>query len=234
MTIKETHDFIQFVLNKETGGYVTPSEIDMALDRAQMEKFTELFGKVQEYQPGRPIPRVAYGVTMRVHEDLSPFKRSFSLTTTAGEGKVSLTGISVANEALDILHVVSMDINYEGNPYGVKFLTESEVANRRRSFINPPSESNPIGVVSKDSIQLYPLDRALATTTNVLVRPKKPLFSFTQEGRVITHDPATSQDLEWREDAVNDVISRALRYLGVNLSDVEVSSFAGQKTVEGA
>lgn len=232
MTIKETHDFIQFILNKETGGYVSPAEIDMALDRAQMEKFTELFGKVQEYQPGRPIPRVAYGVTMRVHEDLSPFKRKFSLTTAA-DGSVPLTGINVAGEDLNILHVVSVDVSYDNEPYGVKFLTESEVANRRRSFINPPSQNNPIGVVKKDSIQLYP-QTLLATTTSVLVRPKKPLFAFTQDGRQITHDPATSQDLEWREDAVNDVISRALRYLGANLSDVEVSTFAGQKTVEGA
>lgn len=233
MTIKETHDFIQFILNKETGGYVSPGEIDMALDRAQMEKFTELFGKVQEYQPGRPIPRVAYGVTMRVHEDLSPFKRKFSITTSAADGLIPLVGISVAGESLDILHVVSVDVTYNDEPYGVKFLTESEVANRRRSFINPPLQSNPIGVVRKDSIQLYPI-AALATTTNVLVRPKKPLFAFTQDGRVITHDPTSSQDLEWRDDAVNDIISRALRYLGVNLSDAEVSQFAGQKTVEGA
>lgn len=49
---------------------------------------------------------------------------------------------------------------------------------------------------------------------------------------MITHDPTTSQDLEWREDAVNDVILRALRYLGVNLSDVEVSTFAGQKQLK--
>ena len=82
MTIKETHNFITFVLNKEVSGYVSPTDIDRALDRAQMSKFVELYGNPKGYQPGRPIPPIAYGMTQKIADDLRKFKKVESYETS--------------------------------------------------------------------------------------------------------------------------------------------------------
>lgn len=91
MGINEVHEYIQFFLKKENGGYVSHEEIDKALDMASLNKFTELFGNPKQYQPGRPVPSVSYGVTSRIHDDLRKFKvKSVLGVGSTANGVVSL------------------------------------------------------------------------------------------------------------------------------------------------
>ena len=81
MTIKEIHDYIVFILNKETTGYISHDDIDAAIDRGQMSKFMELYSNPKLHQPGRPIPPVAYGQTQKISDDLRFFKHRKQFTT---------------------------------------------------------------------------------------------------------------------------------------------------------
>ena len=110
MTIKEIHDFITFALNKEISGYVSPSDIDKAIDRAQMSKFVELVGNPKGYQPGRPIPPIAYGLTQKISDDLRFFKKRQQFTATSS-GIINLNAATEFNNlsvAPDYLHLVGM------------------------------------------------------------------------------------------------------------------------------
>ena len=73
INVNELYEFVQFVSNKEQSGYVKPSEFNLAIDRAQMQLFMERYNNPAEYQPGRPVPRVAYQQTQKISDDLRPF-----------------------------------------------------------------------------------------------------------------------------------------------------------------
>ena len=111
MTIKEIHDYIVFILNKETTGYVSHSDIDAALDRGQMSKFMELYSNPKQYQPGRPVPPIAYGQTQKISDDLRYFKmrRQFE---TQNDGVLDLgnfmSGIGPANP--EYLHLLGLNL----------------------------------------------------------------------------------------------------------------------------
>ena len=286
MTIKETHNLITFVLNKEVSGYVSPTDIDRALDRAQMSKFVELYGNPKGYQPGRPIPPIAYGMTQKIADDLRRFKKVENYTTSIGAGNI----IDLTALADEYLHLIGLNntqqlvshhkTNFSASngivtttvdtpnvnlTKNVKIVDEDELADRLISQICEPDEFSPIAILGDGGtkLQLYPLTTAHNGQIFYLRRPKKPFFSHVVDGRKIIHNPSNSgtlnhtatnaltaqdgsavaagatttlsasQDLEWTEDGVQDVISRALNILGVYLEDNIVTQFAELKTQQG-
>lgn len=95
-----------------------------------------------------------------------------------------------------------------------------------------------------------------------LSRPTKPLFSHVVDGRKIVHNSTSaavtftagttltlpdgttvnagatyslpgSVELNWAEDCVNDVINKALNFLGVHLEDVNVIQYTEGKNQTG-
>ena len=45
-------------------------------------------------------------------------------------------------------------------------------------------------------------------------------------GRTITYDPANSIQIEFYDIYVNDIIARALKYLGINIDEQGIEQFA--------
>jgi hypothetical protein len=229
MTIKEVHDYILMVLKKENGGYVAHEEIDQALDAAQMGKFTELFGNVKQYQPGRPVPPVSYAVTQRIHDDLRNFKvRNILSTTNTLLGQVPLPS--------DYLHFLGMSMVY--SEAGIKFssikiLDESELIGRLNSQLLAPNRAKPFGVIFNSYIQVWPAT-PFAGELNYLKRPDKPSYQYTITGRLETYDPLTSVDLKWSDDCQYDIINKALVILGLRLSDESVMAISQSKDQTGA
>ncbi|MAR66979.1 MAG: hypothetical protein CL833_07015 [Crocinitomicaceae bacterium] len=222
MTIKEIHDFVLLLLNKHNTGYSTPAEIDSALDRAQMWYFNRLYGNIEEYQPGRPVPRVAYGMTQAVHDHLSPFKES------AQQSSNSSGVITISNA--NYLHLLSISKSNKTIP----ILSEDEVAYRLDSQILAPSSTEPIAKISGDGvIQLYPKETHSNVDLDYLVRPAKPVFGFTQSGRTITYASGSSTQMEWNEPALNAIVMRAVNYLGVNLEDALAIQYSEGKIQQG-
>lgn len=221
MTIQDIHNFILLLLNKHNTGYSTPSEIDEALDRAQMWYFNRVYGNIEEYQPGRPSPRVAYGMTTAVHDHLAPFK-NIDTSASNSTGLVTLPS--------DYMHLIHISLN----DVSVPVLSEDELSYRRQSFIAAPSSNEPVAVISgKGKIQLYPKQTYNTLQVHYLERPAKPVFGFTQSGRTITYNSGTSTQMEWNEPALNAIIMRAVQYLGVNLEDQLAVSYAEGKIQQG-
>ena len=72
--VNELYEFVKFVANKEQSGYIKPDEFNLVADRAQMQFFMERYNNPAEYQPGRPIPRVAFQQSQKVSDDLRILK----------------------------------------------------------------------------------------------------------------------------------------------------------------
>lgn len=219
MTVKQIHDFITFILNKEISGYVSPSDIDKALDRAQMSKFVELVGNPKGYQPGRPIPPIAYGLTQKISDDLRFFKRRQQYTSTSSgiinlNAATEFNNLSIAPEYLHILGMyatssktistssytnssgiisesVSSSSKIINNP--VKVINEDQLADRLISQLSEPTNTSPIAILGDggNKIQLFP-EVQISGHMMYLERPIKPFFSFVVDGRKIIHNPSTS------------------------------------------
>lgn len=234
MTIKDTHDIILFYLDKEQNGYLSHEEIDSTLDRAQMVLFNQYFNNPRI--PAAAQPQV-YSENQRIHDSLAPFKDKF--TFTGGGSPVGITSGGVISLPANFMHLLSLyttvySAGLGRNVYSsVQILNEEELIERLESQVIPVSADDPIGIMNKENkIQLFP-ESAQTGGLYFLRKPAKPNFVYTQSGRVITHNAGTSQDLEWKDSDVNNIIVIALQYLGINLGAQDVIQFAEAKSQQG-
>jgi hypothetical protein len=229
MDLKVIHDTILFYLNKEQNGFVTHGEIDNVLDKAQLVLFNQ-------YHTNPKLPSKAqaalYGESQRIDDALSIFKSKYTFTAlTSPSGVITLPS--------DYMHLLSCFTTvYNGtlsrNVYSaVQVLSEEELIERLESQVIPVSVDDPIAIMNnQNKIQLFP-ETGQIGGVYYLRRPVAPVFVYSQSGRTVTYNQAGSTQLEWRDFDVNNIISIALSYYGLNLSSAEVMQFAQLKTQEG-
>lgn len=243
MDIKVIHDTILFYLNKEQNGYVTHEDIDQTLDKAQLVL-------LNQYHTNPKLPANAQvallGESQRIDDALSPFKARY--TFTGGGSPVNITSGGVVTLPSNYMHLLSMyttvfNATLNRNVYsGVQVLNEEELIDRLESQVIPVSIDDPIAIMNaSNQIQLFP-EQAQSGGVYYIKRPDTPRFGYTQSGRTITYnplpyDPSTqptgSVQLSWRDMDINNIISIALSYYGLNLSSQEVMQFAELKTTQG-
>ena len=238
MNIKDIHDIILFVLDKEQQGFTTHEDIDMMLDSAQMVLFNQYFNNPK-------IPAVAqpqsYTQNQRVHDSLSAFKERYTFNNAATPGGI----ITLPSDFMHLLSVYTTVYNntLQRNVFSaVQVIPEDELIERLESQEIPVSQDDPIAIMNKQNrIQLFP-ESAATGGVYYLRRPARPRFGYTQSGRVITYnptqyDPVTqptgSQQLEWKQSDIMNVIVIALQYIGINLSSADVVQYADVKDKEG-
>jgi len=245
MTVQEAHSRVRLQLNKELVGYVTPGDIDRALDRAQLAEFFDLHGNFQEYQPGRPIPRKSYGVTQKISEDLAPFREWISFTADNFDLVTERYGTGPDGVLVlpdDYIHYTGL---YDSTNSYIEIVDEDEIALRLDNSIIAPSADYPAGVLggtggtvngvdieTRRKIQLFP-ESPIAGKLWYLRRPAKPVYSFTQSGRTITFDSETSTDPEWGDIAMERIINRTCSILGEHLQDQMSVQYGEMKTDKG-
>lgn len=218
MNLNDVHVQVRTLLDKAQVGYVTPSEIDNALDMAQLELFNEFYSNTRAYQVGRPVPPVSYSVTQKVNDALSPFKEREILQPADVPNGV----ITLPENYFHLLSLMQRTFNSaQGLPIwnAIKIVSEDELAERLDSFIFTPLSSKPIGVInSKASIQLFPED---PTQIEVwyLRRPVKPEWVYTTTGRELVYDDVNSTQLEWSIVHFNSIIHKTAVLLGASLKD---------------
>ena len=82
LNIEQVHKRVSFLIRKNRWGYVSPEEIDIALDMAQLDLFNEYYGNENKYQYGRPIPPMAYGQTGKTTDPIYRFVEKIVLNET--------------------------------------------------------------------------------------------------------------------------------------------------------
>lgn len=220
---------MDFIIDKQQQAWYSPTEKDDMLHRAQMSWFMELYGNPRTYQPGRYTPPIAYGVSQKINDSLSPFKKVAAFTSNSS-GIITLPS--------DYIHLLALNTS-EVLPSGtvvkrpVQILNEDELITRLESQLCPVSVSDPIGIEnSEKKIQLFP-ESTQTGKIYYMRMPVAPVYSYTQTGRVITYDNATSVQLEWDEPNVNTIMIKALSFIGINLQAMDLVQIMDIKDKQG-
>lgn len=227
MNIQDTHNLILLIVNKEQNAYLSHEDIDLVLDRAQLALFNQYYTNPKLPPNAQPY---TYGNNQPIDDALSPFKSKYTFTTSSN-GIVTLPN--------DFMHLLSAyttvyNSTLARNVYSaVQVLNEEELIQRLESQVIPITNDDPIGIMnSQNRIQLFP-EQVSSGGVYYFRRPLAPVFAYTQSGRVITYNSGSSQDLEWRDSDVLNVISIALSYYGLNMSSQDVMQFAELKNQQG-
>ena len=201
-----------FYINKYTGSYYTPAELDDIVDAGSLAAFNDI----------KPL----YARSQDVKDTLSPFKKKYNFTPTN-----TVSGYIVVPSNVDYLSLLDVQIEFQISNrtvyYPVAMVNEDERADRLNSQIDPPTITSPVGEMDVPRyIRLYPAGGYTGTVT-YFKRPAKPFFSYTViSGRVIVYNAAASTQLEWRDSDISMVIIKALRSIGINMSAEDVANFA--------
>jgi hypothetical protein len=207
--INDIYNQMLFIVRKERGVFVTVNEAMQTLDNAQLEAVEEWFS--------------TYGTTQIIHDAIRKLRVQKSFTSDS-------TGL-VTFDA-DYLHLIGGAYTVSGSTINnVRFLNEDELALALKSQLRAVSTSNPIAIDASVGFRLYPA----ATQSgfyNYLKRPATPVLGYTQSGRTITYNPGTSTQLEFTDVYINNIISRALKFWGINMAEQDIQQFAQVQTQE--
>ena len=207
--INDIYNQMLFIVRKERGVFVTVNEAMQTLDNAQLEAVEDWFS--------------TYGTTQIIHDAIRKLRVQKSFTSDS-------TGL-VTFDA-DYLHLIGGAYTVSGSTINnVRFLNEDELALALKSQLRAVSTSNPIAIDASVGFRLYPA----ATQSgfyNYLKRPATPVLGYTQSGRTITYNPVTSTQLEFTDVYINNIISRALKFWGINMAEQDIQQFAQIQTQE--
>jgi hypothetical protein len=117
--------------------------------------------------------------------------------------------------------------------YGkIKFVQQDYLSNYLNSRITPVA-TNPVYLIEREGFRFYPNDITQARVSYIR-QPNTIVFGYTLDGDGLpVYNPATSVDPEWQELDLLEIISRALRMIGVNLQSGLISQYANEITKTG-
>lgn len=203
MRIDAIHIFINDLLMKELGGYESPSQIDTALERANMSVF-------KKYLP-------FYATSQEAKDALSPFLKSVTFTTGT-DGKYTIPS-NQNYERLTSIGIAFTDTQ-GARTRKVRLLPEDAWEDAKISQVRKPTITKPIGLITGlGSFELFPTGVAYGGTVRFLITPATPKYAYTESGRDFNYDDTNSVQLEWSQTYQNEVILKAIEFLGLNLGE---------------
>lgn len=191
------------------------------MNQAQLGYMSFLLGTLQAYIPGRPIARVELGQNSIVRDRLAPSIYNYNLS-------VDSTGFSPYPG--DYLQADAM-----WSMYGyqrIRWIDQDRWWLVYNSVIDPVA-TNPVYLYEDTGFRFAPESIGAAKLSYVR-NPPNIVWGYTLDGDGIeVYDPNTSVDPIWDNLSILDIISRALRFVGVNLQAPDISQYANEIKATG-
>lgn len=220
MTVDTAYKIILFAINKSQNGYVSPDEFNLIINQAQTQFMDYLLGEFQQYQVGRPISRVQYGNNETTRQRLTPFIKL---------GALSIAGDGTVNYPSDYQQTDTM---WTSSDSRVKFVSQDYLASYLSSRIDPVA-TNPIYLLNMYGFKFYPNSIGTAKL-NYIQTPNTIVWGYTVDANGLPiYNSATSVDPRWYDVDMMEIITRALRIIGVNLQSNTVSQYANEIEQKG-
>lgn len=216
MTADDCYVLMQFIINKNQQGYFDPDDFNTTINRAQDMYLAYLLGGAESYQPGRPVPRIQYGMNANIRQSISILIGPPSTVPIDGNG----IGLYPSDfEQVDAMYTTAMN--------RIRWVPQNKLYSYLKSTIDPVA-TNPIYLIESDGFKFYPVTLGSALLSYVKT-PPTIAWAFTLDGNGIPiYNAGTSFNPVWRDADMMLIISRALKMVGINLQDGAVSQYADQ------
>ena len=222
LTVNDMYQICQFAVNKAQNGYLTPDNFNLIINQGQVSFLDYLLGESQQYQYGRPQARVSYSLNENIRQRLTPLIKKTTLTINNSTG--------VAAYPNDYQQVDA--IVYGNNLARVRFVPQDSLHSYYNSQIDPVA-TNPIYLIKDDGLMFYPITLGTAVLSYVSV-PPQIVWGYTLDGNGRpVYSSGTSVQPVWYDADKLEIISRALKLIGLNLQMGQLEQYANQVTNQG-
>jgi hypothetical protein len=201
LNVDKVFRFVQFVANKESRGWVSPEEFNIAAEVSQLTLYSELEG--------------VFAQTKQIEAFLRPFLSS-------ANGLSDNDALPTNFRLFESLYVDA------GETYEYEEIDEidgAELPKRITSSINPPEDKYPILYIRDDKMRVLPAATTFAVTylrTPITV----PTWDYTLLGGRPVYSSGTSVDFEFDEAAFMEISRRVLEQVGINIGKEQVTQYA--------
>jgi hypothetical protein len=245
-TIFDVYNFINFVCDKNRRGFLSPEEVSQALDAGQTDLFHFYWGlpsTAQALKGGAPTPD--YGSSQLTLDALKPFRKKQDMLPAVLTSTSYLDLPTVVPDYAYLLGLYSVGgTAIAGSNFGAQNIEQylfSELIDALSSSLYPVDFTSPICAFEDTGIQIYPLSYKTFATSNsfylrlqYISKPTTPVIGYSVSGNTIVPAATTptgtpNKEIQFGKEYWMEVISRALAYIGVNLSSAEVSNLAAQE-----
>lgn len=216
MTADTVYRIMKFAIKKAMNGDFTPSEFNDVFNIASKGYESYLIGELEQYQFGRPVPRIQYSQNKVARQKITPLIYGYNLT-------VDSTGFSPYPG--DYALGDTMFKTY-GNT-AIRYCEPEKLDTTVNSGIDPIA-TNPIFLIEDRGFRFYPITIATSKLNYVRNVPDT-VWGYTTDanGREV-YSQAHSTNPIWSEIDIFEVIVRALALVGVNLQLNVVIGYAQQ------
>lgn len=233
--------------NKDIRGSITPTMFNNALLFAEISVVAERLGLPEGYVPGRATGQEAYPLTAKEEDDLRPYLKSVPLTLDAN-GRTALPTDYLRRSSVDSLYkwtvsspVLSLDCDEVANgpilTEKTKMVNVEVMFNRNYSIkkfhsYKFPTEEFPICAFYDFGIEVSPAS-VKTVQFDYISLPVGAKWAYTVPNGVETYDPTNSIQLQCPQDLYPKISSYILRYVGMNLGDIDTAKYADMNYKSG-
>lgn len=244
MNIDKFRDFVLFLARKaQSGSNPTPAQFNIAVERAFIGWVMQHYGNPHEYQPGQPIPRMAWQQTQKISDDLRFLltKKTFFINIdgqlVVPDGTTKDINTQVAPKylhasSLRFNHIITKNGSFVSKEVEIDVLRDSEIGGVLSSSINNPTTRYPVCAFYDTYIQFYPKTMQKVIFTYLRV-PTVPFWAHTLDSNNRpVYDASKSVDIESPDDSQNDIALRTLEFLGISIREPMLIQYANQMAKE--
>lgn len=214
MSVDFVYRLIQYIINKNQQGYLSPEQFNIVINQAQYSYLDFLLGSFEQYTPGRPIAKVELGMNETIRQRLTAFIDPPTTLT------IDVTGLATYPSDYQ-----QADAMYTSSMNRVRYVQQDKLYSVLNSVIDPVA-NNPIYLINSAGFQFYPITLGNSKLSYVKTPPTIVWASTPDANGRPIYDPGTSVDPLWYDLDFFEVIARALKLIGVNLQSAAVAQLA--------
>jgi hypothetical protein len=216
ISIVDAHDFIRSIIKKNKAGFVSPKDIDRAINRGVADWMSAVIYK--------------YHKTGKFEYDHLLVKRAtFTVSPTTSVQDLPTDYV----EGLTIYHTNENSVQIEGTLY-----SWDEFLEVKNSSILAPDRAYPAATIYLDTtgtakIEFAPIPASgnYVFTFIYMRKPATAYYNAVVSNGNISAASTGNIDIDVADRYYSDIVTRALMYLGVTLKDGEIANVEGMMDV---
>jgi len=260
-TVKEQAELL--AKKNQSGGYFTPADFNRTIPMVVRDIVRKYYGIPEQYQPGMPMPQIAFEETQLVMDYLSGLKETVPITKTLGFFPIPPNYLhkSSLRYKLQVITPTDKDALYaqgeedcgcdddaQGSPTlqvaSVPKATTVETWHPIKVLADEDFDWEAASITRKPTVR-YPISRFQAAKIEVLPTeisaieltylryPLTPVWGYTAAGGFNVYNPVTSTNIELPEICSTEVVMRLLIYMGISIREGAITQWAENKKNTG-